>query len=87
MAWKVCTVVVNCRLNRGAVFHDALHGFRVGQVTGMVTLEAKLAQHLSGLVHEPLFQVFLDIRKAHDSLERGLCLKVLRGYGVGPNLA
>ena len=25
---KVCSVVVNCRLKRSVVLHDALHGFR-----------------------------------------------------------
>ena len=26
--WKVCSVVINCRLKRSAVLHDELHGFR-----------------------------------------------------------
>ena len=25
---KVCSVVINCRLKRGVVLHEALHGFR-----------------------------------------------------------
>ena len=25
--WKVCSVVVNCRLKRSVVLHNALHGF------------------------------------------------------------
>ena len=29
-------------------------------------MEAKLEQKLAGIVHEPLFQVFLDVRKAYD---------------------
>ena len=28
--WKVCAEVVNFRLKRGVVLHDALHRFRVG---------------------------------------------------------
>ena len=38
--WKVCAVVVNFRLKRSAVLHNALHGFRTGRGTG--TLESKL---------------------------------------------
>ena len=38
---------------------------------GTATLEAKIAQHLVGLAHETLFQVFLDVRKAYDVLNRG----------------
>ena len=36
----------------------------------MEKLESKLAQQLSGIAHSPLFQVFLDVRKAYDSLDR-----------------
>ena len=86
VAWKVCASVVNSRLKRGAVLHKALHGFREGRGMGTATLEAKLAQRLDGLAHEPLFQFFLDVYKSYDSLDRGLCLEVLRGYGMGLNL-
>ena len=34
-----------------------------------------------------MFQVFMEIRKAYESLERGRCLDVLRVYGMEPNLA
>ena len=87
VAWKVCAAVVNFRLKPVFVLHDALHGFRAGQGMGTATPEAKLAQQLSGLAHNPLFQVFLDIYKVYDSLDRGQCLEVLRGYGMKPNLA
>ena len=41
----------------------------------MNTLEAKLAQKLAGISNYPLFQVFLDVRKAYDSLDRGAVYK------------
>ena len=53
----------------------------------METLEAKLAQHLDGLAHDLLFQVFLNVHKAYDSLERERCLELLMEYEMGPNLA
>ena len=28
VAWRVCAAVVNCRLKRGVVLLDVLHGFR-----------------------------------------------------------
>jgi hypothetical protein len=34
----------------------------------------------------PLYQIYLDLRKAYDALDRGRCLEILAGYGVGPNL-
>ena len=67
------------------VLHDALYGFREGR--GTATLEANLEQHLTGLEHEPLLQVFLDFLKAYNLLDRERRLKILRRYGMGMNLA
>ena len=62
VAWKFCATVVNCRLRRGVVLHESFQGFIGGQGTGTATLEAKLAQQLLGIAHDPLFQVFLDMQ-------------------------
>ena len=67
--------------------HDTLHGFRELQGTWTVTLESKLAKHMDGIAHKPLLEVFLEVRKTCGLLEKGRCLKILRGYGLGPNLA
>ena len=79
--------MVQLRLKRGVVLHDALYAFREGLGKGTSTLEAKLAQQLAGLAHDTLFQVFLDVCKAYNPLVRGRHLKVLRAYGMVPNLA
>ena len=55
---KVCAAVVNCRLNQSVEMHNTIHGLRGGRVTGTATLEAKLAQHLAGIEHKPIFQDF-----------------------------
>ena len=68
------------------MLHDALHGFWEERGTGTDTLEANLAQQMAGISHKPLFQVLLYFRKAYDSLGRGWCLEILRGYELGPNL-
>ena len=72
--WNVCSVMVNCWLKRTVVMHHALHGFREGKGIGMVTLEAKLEQHLEVLAHGPLFHVFFEVQKAYGSLDREQCL-------------
>ena len=77
--WKVCSVVVNCRLKRSVVLHDALCGFREGIGTGTETLDVKLAQKLARLAHKPLFRVFLYVRKVYDSFDREGFLELLRG--------
>ena len=83
VVWKVYATVVNFGLKRSVTLHDALHGFRAGRGMGAATLEANLVQKLSGIAHEPLFQVFLDVQKAYDSLGRGWCMGILQGYGMG----
>ena len=84
--WKVCTVVVSFCLKKSALLHDALHGFREGRGMGAVTLKATLSQHLSRFSHDPLLQVFLDVRKVYGLMYRGWCLEILMGYKLVPNL-
>ena len=49
-------------------------------------MEVKLQQQLAWVDQEPLYQIYLDLRKAYDALDRGRCLEILAGYSVGPNL-
>jgi hypothetical protein len=74
-----------CRL--GTIdFHPCLHGGLPKRGTGMATIEAKLAQQLAWMEQEPLYQVFVDLRKAYVHLDRERCLAIMTGYGVGPKL-
>ncbi|KAL9183027.1 hypothetical protein ACHAXT_004814 [Thalassiosira profunda] len=50
------------------------------------TTEAKLHQQLACLEQEAFYGIFLDLRKAFDAMDRGRCLEILEGYGVGPNM-
>ena len=79
--------MVNCCLKQTVVLHGTLHRFRERWGTGPSTVQAKLVQQLAGLAHKPIFQLFLDVRKAYKSLDRGRCLEILRGYGLVMNLA
>ena len=82
--WKVCTSILNIRLQSSIVLHDVLHGFGQGRGTVTAIIEAKLEQELAGIVHETVFQVFIDVRKAFNSLDRGICMKIVCEYGLGP---
>ena len=64
MIRKFFTSIVNNGLKSAITLNDALHVFRQGWRVGIATLEENLAQKLAGIYHEPLFQVFLDVRKA-----------------------
>ena len=77
---------MNKKLWDAITLHKNLHGYREGRRVRMATMEEKLDQKLAGIVHEPLFQVILDVLKAYYYLDRGIFIKILRGYGLGNNL-
>jgi hypothetical protein len=83
--WKVVEKVMVARLSV-IKLHDCLHGGLPCRGTGTAIMEVKLQQQLAWVEQAPLYQIYLDLRKAYDALDRGRCLEILAGYGVGPNL-
>ena len=75
--------MVNFLLKQSITLHNALHGFREGRGTVTATLEEKLLQKLAGIALDPLFQVFLDVGKVYNPLDRGWCMNIIRRYGMG----
>ena len=73
-------------LRDAITLHNALHGFRHGRGTGTATTEENMAQQLAGIYHEPLLQVFIDVHKAYEYLDIGICMEIRRGYGLSTNL-
>ena len=51
-------------------FHDCLHGFLKGRGMGTAATKAKLAQQLAYLKQEALYETFIDLKKAHDAMDR-----------------
>jgi hypothetical protein len=86
VAWKVVSGIVQRRLQNGIEFEDSLHGFRPGRGTGTATLTLKLIMEKNLHGGQTLFQVFLDLKKAYDTLDRDRTLLILKRYGVGPNV-
>jgi hypothetical protein len=84
--WKVCSSIINRRLQDSIPFHEALHGFRPGRGTGTASLDAKLRMQLAHIHGTPLYQIFLDLSKAYDTLDRNRTIQILKDYGVGERL-
>jgi hypothetical protein len=85
--WKVCECVMDMRLNRISL-HESLHGCCCCNGRGACTavMEAKLAQQLAHLEQAPFYGIFLDLKKAFNSMDCKCCLLILGGYGVGPKI-
>jgi hypothetical protein len=66
--WKVVEKIMVCQM---AIieFDPSLHGGQPKRGTGTATIEAKLAHQLAWMEQEPLYQVFVDLRKAYDHLD------------------
>ena len=82
VVWKFFSSIVNNRLQSTIILHGALHGFIQVRVAGVYIMDTKLEQQLTGIVHTSMFQVFLDVQKSYNSLYRGRCMEILRGYGL-----
>jgi Reverse transcriptase (RNA-dependent DNA polymerase) len=81
--YKLISAIITKRINSNIHFHEAIHGFRKFRGTGTAIIEMKLRMQLAQRTTEPLFMIFLDLKKAYDTLDRGRTINILQGYGVG----
>ena len=63
-----------------------MHGNLPWRGTGTAIMEAKLLAQLRCRIDEPLFMVFVDLKKAYYSLDREQAMRILERYGVGANI-
>ncbi len=66
--------------------HVSLHVCRDGHGTGTAVMEVKLARQLAHLKQVLFCGVFLDLKKAFDSMDCKGRLLILGGYGFGPKM-
>ena len=81
---KTVTGLLNQRFTTSITFHYALYGFRVGHGTGTAAFGAKLLQQLASMRKAVLYEVFLDLQKAYDSLCQGSFLEIISVHRVRP---
>jgi Reverse transcriptase (RNA-dependent DNA polymerase)/Endonuclease-reverse transcriptase len=86
--YKVITRIISDRINNTIIYHPAIHGFRRnrGTHTAISELKVHMRATMNNKKHRPRYIVFLDLTKAHDSIDRARTLEILKAYGVGPNI-
>ena len=84
VAWKLISAIIDGRLKNGVTFQDEIHGFRQSRGTGTAVLCNKLQCQKAHLQGDALKQVYLDLSKAYDTLDRQRTIAILELYGVGP---
>jgi hypothetical protein len=73
--------IIYIQLKKVIKFHDSLHGFGTQRGTVAATVEAKLRMQLYQWQQQTLYQVFIDLKKAYDTLHRGRTLEIMKDMG------
>ena len=79
-------MIIHRRLIHSIEFHDAIHGFRTKRGTSTAIINVKLIMQLAKRNKHPLYMIFLDIKKAYDTLDRQRAINLLRKYGLGDKI-
>lgn len=67
--YKLVSSIINSRISAKIKFGNAIHGFQALRGSSTAITEAKLLAQLCCRSDEPLFMVFLDLKKAYDMLD------------------
>jgi Reverse transcriptase (RNA-dependent DNA polymerase)/Endonuclease/Exonuclease/phosphatase family len=86
VVWKLISAIIDTRLKKGIEFQPEIHGFRPGYGTGTAILSNKLSLQKACVSGESLKQVYLDLSKAYDTLNRDTTMAILKSYGVGERI-
>jgi len=81
--YKLIVLVINAWAMKGISFHKGIHRFRVARGCNMAIQDAKwdmMACQESGQTYH---QVFLDLSKAFDTVDRTCLFMIMRAYGFG----
>ena len=74
---KLISAIINMRLAKSINFCEAIHGFRKGRGCYTAIGETKLRIQEATSQYKTLYQIYLDLTKANDSIDRDQVIKIL----------
>jgi len=81
--YKLISSCMNYQAQKAIDYHDGIHGFRTGRGCQMALFEAKADMEARELGTQTYHQIFLDLWKAFDTVNRDRLLMVMQAYGFG----
>ena len=69
--------MINNGIKSVVQFHNVIHRFHAGRVTGTAIMELIVSQELSSVYHDPLLLVLLYLRKSYNNLDQGGLLQTI----------
>ena len=82
--WKVVEALIDTHLCASIHLCDVLHRLRSRRGMGTAIMELQFAQEIVSMYHNPLFLVFLDLRRAYNTVDRGRLVRTLEVHSAGP---
>ena len=83
---KLISQIINIRMGNTIDFCEEVHGFRRRRGCHTAIGETKIKMQIAASESDTIYQIYLDLRKAYDSIARNRVLKLLEKYKVGPNI-
>jgi Reverse transcriptase (RNA-dependent DNA polymerase)/Endonuclease/Exonuclease/phosphatase family len=81
--YKLIASVLNRRAAKAIRFHEGVHGFRAERGCQTALREAKSDMQAREAAGKTYHQIFLDLSKAFDTVDRGRLTQIMRAYGFG----
>lgn len=82
--YKLISALINRQVCKHVKWHNAVHGFIAERSCSTAILEVKLTMQLAKWRGQVYHQIFLNLSKAYDNLDRGRLYEIMETYGMGP---
>ena len=78
------TGLLNFHFTSTIQFYDFFNGFWSGCGTGTAALKTNLLQYITSMREAVIYEIFLDLQKLYNTLDRDKRLEIIAAYGVVP---